>query len=812
MSKKIKLRNVIQIIIAYGLVLVLLLAFPFGFIKQTVESGTSDNFERTSMAIYDTVEFAQDFQPQYSYLESISFYVKNELQEQQYFTIEFYLFNDLEGIIYMEQLILDGEGYPGIYKVLIEQYVDINEEYRYVIRAPYEELFIGYVKDADSGAIETGNTYMSNELDQGYSGYAIYEYKTTVMPWWIFAYVLCAMFLIYLIGELLKKVESKFIIFQKQYDVNRLVNGILILTVTSMTIWLMISIFPQKLFGSNVLDIIVYECSAIVAGGVLIYYFAKICKPYLLFQKVWNVNKVKDYLQILCFCMVILHCCNYMNATYQYTHDLNIRKIIVYLLLVIALMIDTKQLLRMKSLIAFSISTLGSIVYYVQKMGMEHTQIPDRWQSLVQWEAYRIPVAVLVIYHLIRIIYKKRVRNLSYVYGSLLILFWIVQNYYANGRTWQQILVFPIGAYYLFYCSKENKTNTMYNFMYGVVYHFIGMILYSLVHRPYHYYMHTRYSMYFHTVTITSMYLVLVFCVCLVLLLNAYGKKNRMAIPVLMILLGASVAYIFMTISRLGILTLVGIGIGVVGVLLLYARKIIWRVVLTRFAIIMITMMLSIPVFFMYTRIVPAVTNDPVMLDIEVTAASIYWDEPMDSSWYVTVERYLSLLFERYGVETEEEVIILGEIASRNNQVLYVSNGQEESKEEAPRIDTNGRVDIWKAYIGEMNLTGHEIMGALVGEDLQVHAHNSFLQVMHDHGLITGILFIILYVVSIYRGIMYYRVNVRDYSRLLPITMLGAFGIVSVAEWIFHPCNPLGLGFLLSLAPLLLRIKRRKKV
>lgn len=808
MSKTIKVSRAIQIVAAYVLLLLFLLAWPLGIIKQQVQSGASDFIKWTSPAIFDTAQIIQEFNPQYNYLESISFYIANELEEERNFILEFYLFDSNQTVIHREELTLEGGDFPGVYTVPIKQYVDQERNYHYLIQAPYEELFLGCVKKSDSGAIEAVHYYHNNELQDWSSAYTIYEYRTPVMLWWKFAYIMCSIFFVFVIGWSANKIERKNTFLQNEYSLDSVINTMLILTVVGTTIGIMIAIFPLKLFGSNVLDIVVYEFAAAVSGGFLIYYFANIFKPSLVIEEVWKKKNIPNGLQIICFAMMLMHSCNYVNATYQYTHEINTRKIIVFLLLIILLMIDKKEIFKLKSAVIFIASCIGGIIYYISKLGMEHTELSEGLQSLALWEAYRIPLVVIVIYHFIRMIYQKRFQKLSYFYLAIFLLFWILQNYFANGRTWTQILVFPIGMYYLFYNSKENKTNTSYNFMYGIVYNFIGMVIYSLVHRPYHYYMHTRYSMYFHTVTITSMYLVLVFCVSLVLLINAYAKRNPIQIPICKVLLGASVAYVFMTISRLGILTLVGIVMGVMIVISIFARQVKWRVVIGRFCAVVITVLMAIPVFFMYTRIIPAITNDPVILDIEVTVDSIRWGESTDSFRYVTVERYLTLLFERYGVEANNEkeqsgITVLGEIASVDDKIVRLAQTNTiEQVENTPSIDTNGRVDIWKAYIEEINLTGHDSMGVMVGDLLQVHAHNSFLQVIHDHGLITGILFIVLYIASLIRGVLHYRADTSNYSNILPITIIGAFGIVSIGEWVFHPCNPLGLGFLLILAPL----------
>ena len=76
---------------------------------------------------------------------------------------------------------------------------------------------------------------------------------------------------------------------------------------------------------------------------------------------------------------------------------------------------------------------------------------------------------------------------------------------------------------------------------------------------------------------------------------------------------------------------------------------------------------------------------------------------------------------------------------------------------------SNGRFDIFIEYIGHWNLTGHELMGVpLADGTMAVHAHNTFLQAIHDHGLVTGIVFIILGTVSFVLAFLRFMAGVKN--------------------------------------------------
>ena len=82
---------------------------------------------------------------------------------------------------------------------------------------------------------------------------------------------------------------------------------------------------------------------------------------------------------------------------------------------------------------------------------------------------------------------------------------------------------------------------------------------------------------------------------------------------------------------------------------------------------------------------------------------------------------------------------------------------------------------------------------------LALHAHNIYLQIAFDHGIITGIVFVLVCFFALRYAAGYYTGGMR----LLPFSLLVAFMIVGMAEWVSHLCNPLACGMLLSIYPAL---------
>ena len=121
-------------------------------------------------------------------------------------------------------------------------------------------------------------------------------------------------------------------------------------------------------------------------------------------------------------------------------------------------------------------------------------------------------------------------------------------------------------------------------------------------------------------------------------------------------------------------------------------------------------------------------------------------------------------------------------------------------------------MDIFRAYIEQLNLTGHDEMGALLPDgNLAVHAHNIYLQIAYDHGIIVGIMFLVVGAFTFIQGCIYYRRKKDEVAcAIMPVAVITAFAMAGLVEWIFHLCHPAGFVLLLVLAPLLFDMGNQK--
>ncbi|MGN8914156.1 O-antigen ligase family protein [Anaerofustis butyriciformans] len=92
------------------------------------------------------------------------------------------------------------------------------------------------------------------------------------------------------------------------------------------------------------------------------------------------------------------------------------------------------------------------------------------------------------------------------------------------------------------------------------------------------------------------------------------------------------------------------------------------------------------------------------------------------------------------------------EITSLNNQLVGAA---ERGKKGIGNSDSlsSGRAEIWKTYLNDLNITGHNADKLKVlyqGGYIEANAHNTYLQIAHSGGIIVGISFIILNIMFAY--------------------------------------------------------------
>ncbi len=404
---------------------------------------------------------------------------------------------------------------------------------------------------------------------------------------------------------------------------------------------------------------------------------------------------------------------------------------------------------------------------------------------------------------------------------ALWVLFALLMFMYRFEKVWVITATLPFAAYFFSKGTPPAKARFLRNFCNGILLSFVLVMVFCLHHRPHHYWMLYRYGGMFHTVACTGMYLAVVFGAAVAKL---YGKlktrTNMVKICYKEYFMTACVTgFILLTMSRTAFLTTIVTVLSVVALTAVTYRKKARRIVL-ELGVLAVVCLGSFPMVFTAVRMVPAVINDPVRYEIEFQDKSfmIYEGDPIDSDKYMTVRRFFATLFGRFQTDNAQAQTDLtlqetGVFAYTGDDLAGLdmraagggdSGAGGEHAEEKKDI-SNGRFDIFRAYLEALGIHGHPKMGPENenGEEY-AHAHNSYLQVAYNFGMIAGVIFLVLCATTLWRAVRLFMEYGKKYNIfLVPFAQVIVFGFVSLTEWAFHPCIPAGFSFLMMLVVLI---------
>lgn len=539
----------------------------------------------------------------------------------------------------------------------------------------------------------------------------------------------------------------------------------------------------------------------------------------------------RNYIQTVSFGLLFYALCQYVNADRNFYHYTNTRWMLIFLAIALLMNYNEKQIVNKFSAIWLVLGFVGS-VFYCRKFRPDENELALARLTcgvVVSWGLLVLNILFGLVrtgaaagYNIVKKIsrqMKTHRQQMIYVilWGVLCLLMYV--NRYE--KVWVFTATLPFMAYFFAPNKLAAKCRFLKNFSDGILLSFALVTIFCLAHRPHHYWMLYRYGGIFHTVACTGMYLAVVFGVALARL---YGKlKTRKNILFFCFpeyfVTSCAVGFILLTMSRTAFLTTTVTVVVIVGLTAVAYHKSVERM-FAELSVLAAVCLVSFPMVFTAVRMVPAVVNDPVRYDIEFQDRSfmIYEGDPIDSDKYMTVRRFFATLFGRFqtsghGSEAADagradeirwweagELAYTGEDFAgldmrRFSEEIYVESDHDEDQKDI----SNGRFEIFGDYIKAIGFKGHPNMGPEDKKgDEYAHAHNSYLQVTYNFGLIAGIVFLILCVLTLWRSIQFFGDYRNKYSIVLvPFALVVVFGFISLTEWAYHPCIPAGFSYIL---------------
>lgn len=869
MNRKLKRSRAIEYAILCYAVVLMLLVGPAGILDtvrvvrgnetaagQTAEVGKNDRIQQVFIA-------------DGGYLEGISIYAENDLSRK---VVNVSVSNDLGETVFSRNVALDTYEAPGFFTVPVEFQTEAGRAYVWQISHPEQDLVLGWQNTAESGLTVYGNYYYVDE--DGHTEEQIgqnilmrFTYSAPLGPWKKAALMagiaLAAGFLVLLTENGARKGRKK-----REVKVQWLFRVVCNPLIAAGTAAWLAAVLLFDYYGGVRADKMVYCAGILIFAGILLYAVnakRNDIRPLTLTMRENLLERGMDTLQTVFWAGALWGCIDYMNAMYNIYQAYAYRKVLIFLGLALLTMCGKKALFNIADLIWVVVSSAAGFFYWKQFEGAAEQ---DR---LARLNAILFVVAGLVLIQLVMILVKKKAdwRKFSPIYTGLLLVFLALLIVFRNTRGWPIYLAVAFGLLYLFYLAWERRERFLAVFCNGIILNFVCALLFAVARRPFRAWYFYRYNFVFHTVTVTATYLTLVLAALFVRLLMRYHRSHRLyAWWGTGLLFGMAASLLVLTLSRTGYLAA-----GVMGLfLLLFVSLVCYRerpgAFFKKTGILILVILACFPVTYSAIRLIPPLYDDPYIFELEADSEewAIHKGDPADSENYITFPRFaycfdgkifgdehmvLRKFVDTFMAEAEikdslesgnllaaEELPETDAPAAAHIYALTASasegagdalaeeetqdaqaedaaqNGQPgEGEEEEGGDISNGRMDLFRRYIAQWNLTGHDLMGVpLEDGTLSVHAHNTYLQVIHDHGLITGAVYVLLGAVSLVQMLRYAychlyrrrrRQERRDEYAALPLAVFLAFAVAGLVEWLFHPCNPLGFSTMAVLAPLL---------
>lgn len=285
---------------------------------------------------------------------------------------------------------------------------------------------------------------------------------------------------------------------------------------------------------------------------------------------------------------------------------------------------------------------------------------------------------------------------------------------------------------------------------------------------------------------------------------NVAVTWKRKLIKLLLWTLSAGIwGFLFLTMTRTALLAIAAITIiyGVIEFRVICGEK--FRKLLLSGAAFLLGVVITFPAVYVTVRYLPTVLHHPIWFEGEYTTEKVHSYDPWNSEKYVSFEELFEGLVKRFdsGEATENAGNLQGAGKGIPEKQLPLLAAAEVTAEmlhqpeeylltgEAAQSSVRIRLEIFKLYLKNMNLTGHELEEGYfqITEDYHAwHAQNIFLQVGFYYGIIAGVLFIIL---MIGLGIQSLRLAIKKHKceDLLPLLIWLLFVGYGMLECVWYP-------------------------
>ncbi len=851
MKKIVYKSQAIQAVILLAAAVLLLSLWPFRIWNETITESIPQNTGAMTDVINDEYTILQSFVAQYDHMDAISLYLGDGTEGESFFVR---LLNEGQTIIAEEEVEIKPEQLPGYCEVMIDVDMEVGKMYHLIVQGNQSAVFLGCENVSLAEMPYAGAMYYNSSTVEGVNLVAEYHYSVPLRKGKVFLFggllALTAIILIGAVRLFYRNREDKLITVER--TLKTLLNPI----VAAGTVGALIAVCMGAC-GNYLLDNSFFFLSVLLLSAILFYGINHNIDGQ---EPVITLEYIKghfpDLLQSVFIAGAVSGCCEYMAGLYDIHHKMAVRKEMLYFALAIIVMFKWKEIFNLYNLIYLIAAGIAGCLYYQNQVDLlagqaiKEAEIPWNIQVIRHTTLIGILLGLILIRTVIGLAKRKLARP-KISYAGLILLFFASVILFRNGRWWTVAMAAGFGLLYLTYGMWEHKDRLLVNVCRGIILQFMLTTGYALFHRPYLTFRTARYTHIFHTVTITATYLTIVECAAIVILLSKLSKSRKLKdFWKEAVLFGVVSSYMLFTMSRTAFFA--------VGVTLLFAvivmaagrKKEKLKSIGSSLGVMALSVVVCLPVTFTMQRTIPVLVSDPYVYEIESYVDEALRGRKLDSAEFMRVGRFIDVFAEKIFSIPEGTFDIYGEIAEYerthingieiselemmgengeaedfNGEVSGVEDSGETSltetalegtdsevtdpRDEDPQKEdyTNGRIDIFRSYIEQLNMTGHEEMGAILKDGaVATHAHNIYLQAAYDHGIPVGILFVLVGVGTFIVSLLYYnRKKDKITYAAMPVVVTVAVAVAGMVEWIFHLCNPCGFVLMLVITPLLFK-------
>lgn len=770
----------------------------------------------------------QEIVAQYDHMDTIDVYLdENCVGESFYLRI----LDEQWQVICEEKTTIDYENLPGFQTSLIDVDMEVGKMYYVILQGEESEIFAGYEAAPLADMPYMGTMYYADSTMEGVSLVANYNYgvplrKTKVLAFGLLILGVAAL-LIMAVRLLYKKKEDRLITVEKMFQ--RVMNP-----VVGVAVIFCLGAVLLGFCGHYFLDNAMYFVG-ILFLGVILFYGINHSREGQKAVFTWDYLRSHsgDLIQSVAIAGAIAGCCDYMSGLYDIHHAAAERKEMFWFAIAVIAMFQWKEIFHLYNLIYLVAAGIVGFRYYSQSMAAFPEDVEEPAVVALKYTVLIGILLGLIVIRTIIALCKKKLTKPRYFYAGLLAVFFAMIIIFRNGRWWGVAMVVAFTLFYLNYGMWEHKDRILVNIARGIIFQFSYATGYALLYRPYVTYRNARYTHIFHTVTITAAYLTMVECAAVVILLDKLKKSRKLKdCWKELTLFGVVSSYMIFTMARTAFFS--------AGVTLLFALVVVSagkgkkRLVNIgkNMGMLILSVMVCFPVTFTAQRNIPALVSEPFLYEIEY---SMYCPEDvmrgrkLDSVNFMRVGRFIDVFSEKIFGLPEGTFDVYGEIAEYERTHRDEDEEQTDAKAQNVEIEasdqlvaslgevpddlpedndyTNGRLDIFRSYLEQLNATGHKEMGAVLENgEIATHAHNIYLQVAYDHGIWVGILFVVVGIVTFGASCLYYHVKKDKITyAALPLVVTVAVAVAGMVEWVFHLSNPCGLLLMLVITPLVFK-------